>query len=74
MILFNVIKFKKGKINMAIYHITEKTLEDIKRNKVAIVKPATFEEITKDDEYRKRVANKFDDKVKYIIDEYHNIH
>ncbi len=59
---------------MAAYHITEKTLEDIKQNGVAIVEPATSEEITNDDEYHKRVASKPDDKVKYILDEYNNIH
>lgn len=59
---------------MAAYHITEKILKDIKRSGVAIVETATSEEITKDDEYNKRVASKPDDKVKYILDEYNNIH
>lgn len=59
---------------MTAYHITEKTLEDIKQNKVAIVKPATSEEIIKDDEYHKRVTSKPGDKVKYILDEYNNIY
>ncbi len=58
-----------------IIHITQKapTFKDIKQNGVVIIETTTSEEITKDDEYHKKVASKPNNKVKYILDEYINI-